>query len=37
VPVSWHVVTDRARMRLHDTMAGAVREFVPLRPDHVSI
>jgi cysteinyl-tRNA synthetase len=24
-------------MRLHDTMAGAVREFVPLRPDHVSI
>ena len=37
MPVSWPVVTDRAVMRLHDTMTGAVREFVPLRPDHVSI
>src|SRR6516165_3646611 len=35
--VSWHVVTDRARLRLHDTAAGAVRDFVPLRPGHVSI
>src|SRR5258708_13104047 len=24
-------------MRLHDTMAGAVRDFVPLRDGHVSI
>ena len=29
--VSWHVVTDRARLRLHDTATGAVRDFVPLR------
>lgn len=35
--VSWHVVTDRARLRLHDTAAGVVRDFVPLRPGHVSI
>jgi len=48
VPVSWHVVTDgpallpRTRgaqepLRLHDTMTGAVRDFVPLRPGHASI
>ncbi len=36
-PVSWHVVTDYARLRLHDTAAGAVRDFVPLREGHVSI
>jgi cysteinyl-tRNA synthetase len=30
-------VTDRARMRLHDTAAGAVRDFIPLREGHVSI
>ena len=36
-PVSWHVVTDSAGLRLHDTAAGAVRDFVPLRPGHVSI
>ena len=36
-PVSWHVVTDSADLRLHDTATGAVREFVPLRPGHVSI
>lgn len=30
-------MTDQARLRLHDTAAGAVREFVPLRPGHVSI
>jgi cysteinyl-tRNA synthetase len=35
--VSWHVVIDRARLRLHDTAAGAVRDFVPLRTGHVSI
>ena len=35
--VSWHVVTDRPRLRLHDTAAGAVRDFVPLRDGHVSI
>src|SRR5437588_10007041 len=35
--VSWHVVTDCADLRLHDTATGAVREFVPLRPGHVSI
>jgi cysteinyl-tRNA synthetase len=29
-------VTDRD-LRLYDTMAGAVRDFVPLRPGHVSI
>ncbi|BBZ47083.1 cysteine--tRNA ligase [Mycobacterium parmense] len=34
--VSSHVVTDRP-LRLHDTAAGAVRDFVPLRPGHVSI
>jgi cysteinyl-tRNA synthetase len=36
-PVSWHFVTDSAGLRLHDTAAGAVRDFVPLRPGHVSI
>ena len=36
-PVSWHVVTDSADLRLHDTATGAVREFIPLRPGHVSI
>lgn len=36
-PVSWHVVTDRAQLRLHDTASGAVRDFIPLRPGHVSI
>ena len=36
-PVSWHVVTDSADLRLHDTATGAVRDFVPLRPGHVSI
>lgn len=35
--VSWHVVTDRAGLRLHDTAAGAVRDFAPLRPGYVSI
>ena len=30
-------MTDRARLRLHDTAAGAVRDFVPLRDGHVSI
>ena len=30
-------MTDRARLRLHDTAAGAVRDFVPLREGHVSI
>jgi cysteinyl-tRNA synthetase len=30
-------VTDPADLRLHDTMTGAVRDFVPLRPGHVSI
>ena len=30
-------MTDRARMRLHDTAAGAVRDFIPLREGHVSI
>ena len=35
--VSWHVVTDRAQLRLHDTATGAVRDFVPLRSGHVSI
>jgi cysteinyl-tRNA synthetase len=30
-------VTDRAVLRLHDTYAGAVRDFVPLRDGHVSI
>src|SRR5215218_8091059 len=34
VPVSWPVVTD---LRLYDTMTGAVRDFVPVRPGHVSI
>src|SRR5205823_12839874 len=49
VPVSWHVVTDGAakaatssegpasQLRLYDTMTGAVRDFVPLRPGHASI
>ena len=45
-PVSWPVVTDRAQavgsasppgLRLYDTYAGAVRDFVPLRDGHVSI
>ena len=35
MPVSWHVVTDG--LRLYDTMTGAVRDFVPLRPGHASI
>ena len=30
-------MTDRAELRLYDTMTGAVRDFVPLRPGHVSI
>lgn len=30
-------MTDHARLRLHDTAAGAVRDFVPLREGHVSI
>ena len=30
-------MTDRARLRLHDTAAGAVRDFVPLRAGHASI
>jgi len=30
-------VTDRAQLRLYDTYAGAVRDFVPLRPGRVSI
>ena len=30
-------MTDRAVLRLHDTYAGAVRDFVPLRDGHVSI
>jgi len=30
-------VTDPARLRLHDTATGAVRDFVPLRAGHVSI
>jgi cysteinyl-tRNA synthetase len=30
-------VTDLARLRLHDTAAGVVRDFVPLRDGHVSI
>jgi cysteinyl-tRNA synthetase len=30
-------VTDRARLRLHDTAAGAVRDFIPLRQGQVSI
>ncbi|MCY0609861.1 cysteine--tRNA ligase, partial [Klebsiella pneumoniae] len=30
-------MTDRARLRLHDTAAGVVGDFVPLRPGHVSI
>jgi cysteinyl-tRNA synthetase len=29
-------VTDRAQLRLYDTYRGAVRDFVPLRPGHVS-
>ena len=33
-PVSWLVVTD---LRLYDTMAGAVRDFVPVRDGHASI
>ncbi|MDT5135694.1 MAG: cysteinyl-tRNA synthetase [Mycobacterium sp.] len=30
-------MTDRAQLRLYDTYAGAVRDFVPMRPGHVSI
>ncbi|MDC9005070.1 cysteine--tRNA ligase [Mycobacterium marinum] len=30
-------MTERAGLRLHDTAAGAVRDFVPLREGHVSI
>jgi cysteinyl-tRNA synthetase len=30
-------VTDRAQLRLYDTYAGAVRDFVPLRPGRASI
>ncbi|MFZ1177779.1 MAG: hypothetical protein WAO15_16210, partial [Mycobacterium sp.] len=30
-------MTDRAHLRLHDTAAGAVRDFVPLRAGHASI
>jgi cysteinyl-tRNA synthetase len=30
-------VTDRAHLRLYDTYAGAVRDFVPVSPNHVSI
>jgi cysteinyl-tRNA synthetase len=30
-------VTDHARLRLHDTATGAVRDFVPLRAGQVSI
>ncbi|MGP0077025.1 cysteine--tRNA ligase, partial [Mycobacterium sp.] len=30
-------MTDRPCLRLHDTAAGAVRDFVPQRPGHVSI
>jgi len=30
-------VTDRAGLRLYDTMTGAVRDFEPVRPGHVSI
>ena len=30
-------MTERGRLRLHDTAAGAVRDFVPLREGHVSI
>ncbi|ORX02775.1 cysteine--tRNA ligase [Mycolicibacillus trivialis] len=30
-------MTDPARLRLHDTATGAVRDFVPLRPGHASI
>lgn len=30
-------MTDPARLRLHDTATGAVRDFQPLRPGHVSI
>ena len=29
-------MTDRAQLRLYDTYRGAVRDFVPLRPGHVS-
>ena len=29
-------MTDRAQLRLYDTYTGAVRDFVPLRPGHVS-
>jgi cysteinyl-tRNA synthetase len=35
--VSWRVVTDHAHLRLHDTAAGTVRDFVTLRAGHVSI
>ncbi len=37
MPVSWRVVTNRAQLRLYDTYAGAVRDFVPIRDGHVSI
>lgn len=30
-------MTDRSRLRLHDTATGAVRDFVPLRHGHVAI
>ena len=30
-------MTDRAELRLYDTYAGAVRDFVPLRTGHASI
>ena len=30
-------MTDRPGLRLHDTGTGTVRDFVPLRPGHVSI
>jgi len=36
-PVSWRVVTDLGQLRLHDTLTGAVRDFVPVRPGHASI
>ncbi|MGK2881192.1 MAG: cysteine--tRNA ligase [Mycobacterium sp.] len=30
-------MTDHTGLRLHDTMTGAVRDFVPVRPGHASI
>ena len=35
-PVSWPVVTVQP-LRIHDTMTGVVRDFVPLRDGHASI